>query len=49
MLGCDPATWARDAGHLVSNGYRVTELELFDLFPLTHHVEILALLESDDQ
>ena len=44
MLGCDPATWARDAGHLVSHGYRVAELELFDLFPLTHHVEILALL-----
>ena len=44
MLGCDPATWARDAAHLVSHGYRVTELELFDLFPLTHHVEILALL-----
>jgi tRNA/tmRNA/rRNA uracil-C5-methylase (TrmA/RlmC/RlmD family) len=44
MLGCDPATWARDAAHLVDHGYRVTELELFDLFPLTHHVEILALL-----
>jgi hypothetical protein len=27
----------------------VTELELFDLFPLTHHVEILALLEHDDR
>jgi hypothetical protein len=32
----------------VSHGYRVTELELFDLFPLTHHVEILALLESEN-
>ena len=29
MLGCDPATWARDAAHLVNHGYRVTELELF--------------------
>jgi tRNA/tmRNA/rRNA uracil-C5-methylase (TrmA/RlmC/RlmD family) len=48
MLGCDPATWARDAAHLVDHGYRVTELELFDLFPLTHHVEILAVLEHDD-
>ena len=45
MLGCDPATWARDAANLVDHGYRVTELELFDLFPLTHHVEILAVLE----
>jgi len=47
MLGCDPATWARDAGFLVSSGYRVSALELFDLFPSTHHVEILALLERE--
>ena len=45
MLGCDPATWARDAGHLIDHGYEVREIELFDLFPSTHHVEILALLE----
>lgn len=45
MLGCDPATWARDAGFLIANGYRVNVIELFDLFPSTHHVEILALLE----
>jgi tRNA/tmRNA/rRNA uracil-C5-methylase (TrmA/RlmC/RlmD family) len=45
MLGCDPATWARDAGFLTDIGYAVQALELFDLFPSTHHVEILALLE----
>ena len=45
MLGCDPATWARDAGFLSDHGYRPTEIELFDLFPHTHHVEILALME----
>jgi hypothetical protein len=45
MLGCDPATWTRDAAFLSANGYRVASLELFDLFPSTHHVEILALLE----
>jgi tRNA/tmRNA/rRNA uracil-C5-methylase (TrmA/RlmC/RlmD family) len=45
MLGCDPATWARDAGHLGIHGYRLQVIELFDLFPSTHHVEILALLE----
>lgn len=45
MLGCDPATWARDAGFLCERGYRPASLELFDLFPSTHHVEILALLE----
>jgi 23S rRNA (uracil1939-C5)-methyltransferase len=45
MLGCDPATWARDAGFLGIHGYQVRVVELFDLFPSTHHVEILALLE----
>ena len=45
MLGCDPATWARDAGFLCDHGYRATHLELFDLFPFTHHVEIVAMLE----
>jgi 23S rRNA (uracil1939-C5)-methyltransferase len=45
MLGCDPATWARDAGFLGNHGYQHQVVELFDLFPSTHHVEILALLE----
>lgn len=45
MLGCDPATWTRDAGFLLDHGYRVRTVELFDLFPSTHHVEILALME----
>ena len=46
MLGCDPATWARDAGFLCDGGYLVRSIELFDLFPSTHHIEILALLEK---
>jgi 23S rRNA (uracil1939-C5)-methyltransferase len=47
MLACDPATWARDAAHLIDRGYRLETLELIDLFPSTHHVEILACLECD--
>ena len=45
MLGCDPATWARDAGFLSEHGYQPTVIEIFDLFPSTHHLEILALME----
>ncbi len=45
MLGCAPDTWARDARELTEHGYSVVALELFDLFPSTHHIEILALLE----
>lgn len=46
MLGCDPATWSRDAADLIGNGYEMTHIEVIDLFPSTHHVEILAVLES---
>ena len=45
MLGCDPATWARDAGFLCDHGYQPNVVEIFDLFPSTHHLEILALME----
>jgi 23S rRNA (uracil1939-C5)-methyltransferase len=44
MLACDPATWARDTAFLLERGYRLDQLELVDLFPSTHHVEVLALL-----
>jgi tRNA (uracil-5-)-methyltransferase len=44
-IGCDPATWSRDVTELLGVGYELSRLELLDLFPSTHHVEILALLE----
>jgi tRNA/tmRNA/rRNA uracil-C5-methylase (TrmA/RlmC/RlmD family) len=44
-LGCDPATWGRDALELTAAGYRIRHLELFDLFPHTHHVEVVSVLE----
>ncbi len=47
MLACDPATWARDTAELLSKGYRLTHLELIDLFPSTHHVEVLSVLEAE--
>lgn len=46
MLACDPATWARDAAFLISRDYSLSHLELIDLFPSTHHVEVLAVLDS---
>ena len=43
-LGCEVAAFARDIGLYRSHGYRVADIRVFDAFPLTHHVECLALL-----
>ena len=43
-IGCDPAAFARDVGRFVAAGYTVAEVRAIDAFPLTHHVEALALL-----
>jgi tRNA/tmRNA/rRNA uracil-C5-methylase (TrmA/RlmC/RlmD family) len=44
-LSCDPVTFARDASRLTASGWRITTLDLLDLFPNTHHVETLASFE----
>lgn len=44
-VACDPATLARDLRTAAGLGYATTSVRAFDLFPMTHHVECLALLE----
>ncbi|MFL1431362.1 MULTISPECIES: class I SAM-dependent RNA methyltransferase [unclassified Nocardiopsis] len=44
-LSCDPATLARDLAEFDRVGYRLVDLRAFDAFPMTHHVECLAVLE----
>ncbi|MDF3139829.1 MULTISPECIES: TRAM domain-containing protein [unclassified Streptomyces] len=44
-VACDPAALARDLGYFRDGGYRVRMLRAFDLFPMTHHVECMAILE----
>ncbi len=46
MMSCDPATWTRDTAFLIDRGYRLAHLELADLFPSTHHVEVISVLEA---
>lgn len=43
-IGCEAASFARDVGLYRSHGYVVENIRVFDSFPLTHHVECVALL-----
>ena len=43
-VACDPAALARDVAYLGSAGYRLETLRAFDAFPMTHHVECIAVL-----
>jgi 23S rRNA (uracil1939-C5)-methyltransferase len=45
-VSCDVATMARDARRLVEAGYLMGDVEAFDLFPNTAHVEALASFET---
>jgi 23S rRNA (uracil1939-C5)-methyltransferase len=41
-ISCDPATLARDAGRLISAGWRLDRVRPFDLFPQTYHIESIS-------
>jgi tRNA/tmRNA/rRNA uracil-C5-methylase (TrmA/RlmC/RlmD family) len=43
-VACDPAALGRDLGHAVKAGWQVASVQGFDLFPMTHHLEAVALL-----
>ncbi|AOT61481.1 class I SAM-dependent RNA methyltransferase [Streptomyces rubrolavendulae] len=44
-VACDPAALARDLAYFRESGYKPRTLRAFDLFPMTHHVECVAILE----
>ena len=43
-VSCNPATQARDV-ELLGGAYEVKKIQPVDMFPHTHHVENIALLE----
>lgn len=43
-IGCEAASFARDIGIYLRHGYAVEKIKVFDAFPLTHHIECVALL-----
>ncbi len=45
-VSCNPATLARDLKFLLANGYTLTSIQPYDMFPQTMHVETLVVLEK---
>ena len=46
-VACDPAALARDLAYFGERGWQLETLRAWDLFPMTHHVECLAVLSPD--
>lgn len=44
-VACDPAALARDLATFAELGYLPSSIEAWDLFPMTHHVECVAILQ----
>ncbi|RBP99589.1 class I SAM-dependent RNA methyltransferase [Bifidobacterium xylocopae] len=42
-VACDPTSLARDTATLIGEGYRLRGIHAYDLYPMTHHVETLAV------
>jgi tRNA/tmRNA/rRNA uracil-C5-methylase (TrmA/RlmC/RlmD family) len=46
-VACDPAALARDTTYLSAAGFEISKIRAFDLFPMTHHIETVALFSQD--
>ncbi len=47
-VACDPASLARDSAYLADHSYSLMNIRAFDLFPMTHHIECVALYAPTD-
>ena len=46
LISCEPPTFARDTKKLVEAGYKLSRLDLIDMFPGTYHVETVGLFKK---
>jgi tRNA/tmRNA/rRNA uracil-C5-methylase (TrmA/RlmC/RlmD family) len=44
-VACDPSSFARDLRVVLDAGWRLRSIRAFDQFPMTEHVEIVAILD----
>lgn len=44
-ISCNHATMCRDIRVPLDDGYSITHCEVYDMFPCTHHCEVLCVLE----
>ena len=42
LVSCDSGSLGRDAGLLAAEGYRLDAVTIVDMFPQTHHVEVVS-------
>lgn len=45
-ISCDPATLCRDLAELTEKGFIIKKIQPIDMFPQTHHIETIVLLEK---
>jgi len=45
-VSCDPSTLSRDLARFIAGGYRLIQVTPFDLFPQTHSIESISILEK---
>lgn len=45
-VSCDPATLCRDLEKLVNTGFTIDTVQPLDMFPQTHHIETVVVLEK---
>ena len=43
-VSCNPSTFSRDIIDFFKNGYTLSDITLIDMFPCTHHIEVIGKL-----